>query len=184
MTGRFDTFVYSILHESNNDPSEIENDSQNDIELEVWDIGLVYDSIKDLLNGSECSILDILNPATNRRLYNDHRWLLKDDYVSIRTKKRLLLDGDAWARFISLGGGEGTIYIDHITLESIYESNDLKQFKELKHYILHEIGHAVQAFERDMMDNEKYLDIEDDYDANEDDAEEFAAMYLNNTNTY
>jgi hypothetical protein len=180
MTSRFDTFVYSILHESNNDASEIEND----IELEVWDIGLVYDSIKDLLNGSEYPITYILNPTTNSQLYNDHRWLLKNDYVSIRTKKRLLLNGDAWARFMSLGGGEGTIYIDHVTLENIYESNDIDYFKKLKHYILHEVGHAVQAFERDIRYNEKYLDIEDDYDANEDDAEEFAAMYLNNIDTY
>jgi hypothetical protein len=182
MTSLFDFYIKTIsqFYEMT-DHSGI---NENDIELELWDIGLVYDSIKDLLNGSEDPITYILNPTTNRRLYNDHPWLLNDDYVSIRTKKGLLLNGDAWARFISLGGGEGTIYIDHVTLESIYESNDIDYFKQLKHYILHEVGHAVQAFERDRRDNRKYLDIEDDYDANEEDAEEFAAMYLTNTDTY
>ena len=60
----------------------------------------------------------------------------------------------------------------------------MNNFPVPKDAIFHEVGHAVQAFERDIRYNEKYLDIEDDYDANENDAEEFAAMYLNNIDTY
>jgi hypothetical protein len=186
MTSLFDLYIKTIsqFYEMTDHSGINENNIETEVWEEVWDIGLDYYGIKNLLNGSECSIPDIINPVTNSQLYNDHGWLLDNNNISIRTKKGLMLYGNAWARFSSLGGDEGTIYIDRVTLENIYESNNIDYFKQLKHYILHEVGHAVQAFQRDVMNNDKYWDIEDDYDANEEDAEEFAAMYLNNTNTY
>jgi hypothetical protein len=140
----------------------------------VHNMGFHIEGFEDLLSGKEMDLEDIFYWPPLEQKYP---WLYRNNNITISAKRGLLLQGEAWARFVSLGGKEGTIFLDKSGIEDLLQSKSLERLQRFKYYILHEIGHAVQAYERDIVHNPKYIDMEDNKEELENDADIFAKSY-------
>jgi len=86
-------------------------------------------------NGPKDTTLDDVLPVKGRNeLLKDHPYLSD---IPIEPKKGLLLNEDAYARYVGTGDGTGTIIVDPSYLEAGNE-------KDIHEKLSHEIAHAIQ----------------------------------------
>jgi hypothetical protein len=85
------------------------------------------------------NIEDVLDAA---KLYRQYPWLTRNVTVKFTHSNNRALNGEI-LRIITLGGGEGTIFVNIDAWDDHINSVDPKVRGQLVHGLLHEIGHAV-----------------------------------------
>ena len=76
------------------------------------------------------------------RLYRAYPWLARNVTVNFARSNHRNLRGEVM-RIITLGGGEGTIYINLDAYDDMINAKDKAEQQQLVYGIIHEIGHAV-----------------------------------------
>lgn len=107
----------------------------------------------DMLNSQDfkdsdglISIEDVLDAEP---IYNAYRWIPSHVRVALVSMNNRFLNGEG-IRIVTLGGGEGTIYIAREYYDDALNGVDVEAREYLAKAIVHELGHAVDDHNGDL----------------------------------